>query len=106
VVVLQLASALERICAALLGLVLLPLVYWWVIAGAFRGGNDCFDCDDKAVAAMGICGLLSVLAALAAVGATWIVAATGNRRSWVWTLIALGVAGLSIALQSAVAPLR
>jgi hypothetical protein len=46
------------------------------------------------------------VAALAGVGATWVVAATGNRRSWVWALTALAVACLSIALQSALAPLR
>jgi hypothetical protein len=102
----QLRSAVERVSAALLGLALLPLIYWWVIAGAFTGGNDCFDCDDTVVAAMGICGLLSVLAALASVGATWVVAATGNRKAWIWGLGALAVSGLAIALQSGLAPLR
>jgi hypothetical protein len=102
----QLFATVERACAALLGLALLPLIYWWAIVGAGRGGNDCFDCDDKVVAAMGIWGVLAIVAALAGVGATWVVAATGNRRSWVWALTALAVAGLSIALQSALAPLR
>jgi hypothetical protein len=101
-----LLSTAERLCATLVGLVLLPLIYWWVIVGAFRGGNDCYECHDGAVAAMGIFGLLSVLAALGAVGFAWVVAATGKRRWWVWFLAALAMAGLSIALQSVVAPLR
>jgi hypothetical protein len=102
----QALSALERVAALLFGLVLLPFIYWWAIAGAFRGGNDCYDCDDQAVLAMGVLGVVSILAALTSVSSVWVVAATGNRTRWVWALFALAVASFSIALQFVLAPLR